>query len=279
MDSLILWIGIIAIGVQYVLEHFIEGKNKKRIVGIIIALIAIASIVVSKINTNKEKVESEKEKNVLSDKLTRALARGDVSDERAKEDRLEAKDERKELNNKLDSVSKKLAPFILIAQEKYPGVEMTHALNMLSKILDKQQSTIDQHDKSIDVLKNYSQWARLGMDGKTGEEITVSAQLIAMEQDNPLVTLMKDVFYPDSIWLKQRFDAPMIVACEKVIKQYPKFAFSYYALALYFAQKNKSVWKDYANKAIDILNKTILIDGHHDHHDFALKQLNELLSK
>lgn len=63
------------------------------------------------------------------------------------------------------------------------------------------------------------------------------------------------------------------------IKQFPKFPFAYYALALCKEKENDASWKGYAESAVDIFKCTTQIGGHKPTHDEAFSQLKFLLSR
>ena len=65
----------------------------------------------------------------------------------------------------------------------------------------------------------------------------------------------------------------------EVIEKHPRFPFSYYWLALCLREKGDEAWKDYARKAVQILENTTKISGHHENHDQALKRLKEHLNE
>ena len=58
-----------------------------------------------------------------------------------------------------------------------------------------------------------------------------------------------------------------------IIQERPDFPFTYYVIALCYKKQGREEWKQYAQKAILILEKTTQIDGHHGFHDEALSQL------
>lgn len=76
-----------------------------------------------------------------------------------------------------------------------------------------------------------------------------------------------------------RLDAESMKRFEEAIRRFPDFPFPYYILTLYKYDHQESSWKQYAQKALEILNQTTLIQGHHPDHDEAKKTLQDLLAK
>ncbi|MBI2182284.1 MAG: hypothetical protein HYU31_15880, partial [Deltaproteobacteria bacterium] len=70
-----------------------------------------------------------------------------------------------------------------------------------------------------------------------------------------------------------------IAKFQEVIAKVPDFPFSYYAMASCLRQRGDSSWKGYAMKAVDILENTTIIDGHHPSHDQVLRELNLALHR
>lgn len=64
-----------------------------------------------------------------------------------------------------------------------------------------------------------------------------------------------------------------------VIEKYPRFPFAYYGLAFCLSRRGDPSWRDYANQAASILEKTTIISGHKSNHDEILKELREILKK
>jgi hypothetical protein len=62
-----------------------------------------------------------------------------------------------------------------------------------------------------------------------------------------------------------------------VMEQYPKYPFTYYALAKCLRIKGEPAWEEYATKAVTILKKTTRLYGHASDHDDALVELSTVL--
>lgn len=72
-------------------------------------------------------------------------------------------------------------------------------------------------------------------------------------------------------------NASAIEQCKSVIKKLPIYPFSYYFLATCLKEVKNRSWRQYANKAKSILEKTTKIPGHHSDHDLILDEVDKLL--
>jgi len=61
--------------------------------------------------------------------------------------------------------------------------------------------------------------------------------------------------------------------------KYPRYPFPYYFLAKCLRKLKQDAWRDYAEEAIRILEKTTNIPGHDPGHDDALRELRALLKE
>jgi hypothetical protein len=96
--------------------------------------------------------------------------------------------------------------------------------------------------------------------------------------DTPLATELRDCYViPDStinFKLGQQFESRYTT----VISQFPRFPFGYFALAESMRQRGDPAWREFAQKAISILEKTTAIEGHDPSHDDALATLRGYLA-
>jgi hypothetical protein len=67
--------------------------------------------------------------------------------------------------------------------------------------------------------------------------------------------------------------------CRYIIEKMPLYPFSYYFLAICLKEKGDRSWKDYANKAKSILEKTTQFPSHHSDHDEILQEINKLIER
>jgi hypothetical protein len=135
--------------------------------------------------------------------------------------------------------------------------------------IDRQpdNSEVDKLRNELEALRQYSEVARLDVDGTRGEArpplVETTGISIAMK---PAIIVEGD---------HHRFlcDADAIGAYRSTIARFPKYPFSYFGLVVCLQASRDDSWREYAQKAFEILTKTTTIDGHHPSHDWALAQL------
>jgi Ca2+/Na+ antiporter len=100
-----------------------------------------------------------------------------------------------------------------------------------------------------------------------------------LKYNSPLTRMLEGTFNEKSDQLHMSRDQEAEAKYRAVIKKFPKFPFAYYFLALCLRDRGDPCWRDYATKAIVILEKTTTIDGHHRHHDEVLRRLRDYLGE
>lgn len=63
----------------------------------------------------------------------------------------------------------------------------------------------------------------------------------------------------------------------ELIENFPTFPFGYYFLVLCLRERGDQEWRTYAEKAVEILEKTTKLSDHHPNHDEILSKLAEWL--
>lgn len=124
---------------------------------------------------------------------------------------------------------------------------------------------------TIEAIKDYSDMARYDPTGTTGLGGPV------IKETTPISRLLEGAFVIKDDKAFVKCDYKSLDKFQTVVKQFPTFPFSYYALAVCLRQVGDDAsWKYYAHKAIEILEKTTTIAGHKVSHDQALKELQLL---
>ena len=153
-----------------------------------------------------------------------------------------------------------LTPFKTIALERYTGTE--------AEVLSKLAFRLHDVESFIAILQNYSKVAELDFRGlpaiRTEGGLTISTPLSKLLEGAVSVDGNQVHFECEDSYIQQYFS---------IIQERPDFPFTYYVIALCYKKQGREEWKQYAQKAILILEKTTQIDGHHGFHDEALSQL------
>ncbi|MBK8702696.1 MAG: hypothetical protein IPN33_03160 [Saprospiraceae bacterium] len=154
------------------------------------------------------------------------------------------------------------------------GIVENEVLSEINRRLDMKDLEILQLQSKVDAIIEYSDMAELDIFGlgkfKGGFGITISS---------PLNDMMKKALKEEEgqILVITGEEAKLTVG--KIIQEFPRFPFGYYAKACILFEEKDAAWRKYANQAVEILEKTTMIHGHHDHHDQVLTKLRSLLNK
>jgi len=243
-------VAIIAVLGQYYIER-IEKKDKtKKILGLIVATLAIIGI------WGSYKIQNNAQKELVYKRDSAAIEQKKRDDDNIKEQKI--------LISKIDTLQTQLNPFLYIASTKFPQLKSDFALAKLA-------NEIESQNKKIAALLNYSDVAELGLNGITN---TVSAPLI---ETTGISELLKPAISIENNRVTAKCDPKSYKIYKEIIDKFPTFPFSYYFLAKCLYSNKNAEWKKYAIKCIDILNHTTMISGHNNNHDDILKELNSII--
>jgi hypothetical protein len=168
------------------------------------------------------------------------------------------------LQYKLSELNDKLEPFIKLAVNKYPNLKIDDALLKLEYDLKEQKDKLSIIFEYSDVaLLNY-----FGLPDKVGDFLIESSEISE---------ILKGSYDRIDSMVFFKHDDISISKFKKVISEFPRFPFSYCAMAMALKDKGDPKWKEYVYKAVEILKKTTQISGHHRNHDEALKTLQQIL--
>ncbi len=166
-----------------------------------------------------------------------------------------------EKNKEIAKLEKDLLPFKVFALQKYTGDE--------SERLHKLASDIRKMQGDIDAVKQYSDVATMDMIGKNfiGHGVIVSPTEIT----GIMAGALEGNQFATTTGAEKKY--------REVAEKFPTFPFSYFLISRCLRARDDPSWKDYAHVALDILEKTTTIAGHHQDHDKVLRILQlELLT-
>jgi hypothetical protein len=179
----------------------------------------------------------------------------------------------KRLGSKMDTLvkgnetlQKLLDPFKRLATRTFPQMETEAALAKLAQEVELQR-------KTLNVIQRYTQISKLNVIGTTG---TVAPPL---KEETGVSRMLEGTFTVVNDRASYSCDSNAIAKFQEVIAKVPDFPFSYYAMAFCLRQRGDTSWKDYAMKAVDILENTTTMDGHHPSHDQILRELKLALHR
>lgn len=172
--------------------------------------------------------------------------------------------ERSQKISEIQRLETQLTPFKTIALEKFTGDE-----NQRLQKLAQEIRTL-RHD--VIAIRDYSDMASLNAFGKPYADGDIIF-------NTPISRIL------EGTWEKRENQAIIKIDNEaeekyrEVIRKFPKFPFAYYFLVLCLKDRNNEGWKDYATKAIKILEITTSISGHQQDHDKVLQRLYGFLNE
>lgn len=145
-------------------------------------------------------------------------------------------------------------------------------LEEIKQRLDKKDQEIKNLNQNVTDLKNYSHVAMLNL---KGVELEYGYDFTGWKTE--LYNLMESVLITNNVGTYFKVDESSLKILDEVILKYPNFPFGYSGMALILLQLGKPNWKEYANKALKILQVTIAIEGHNIIHDKVFQQLTMYL--
>jgi hypothetical protein len=142
-----------------------------------------------------------------------------------------------------------------------------------SRLETEKELKIEQLQDVTDAVRAFSDVSRLD---PTGAPFRGSG----IQYNSALCTALRDLYIdtgndPAHFKLGREFE-PRYRA---VIDQFPRFPFGYFALTESLRNRGDPTWREYAEKAVTILEKTTSIEGHEQSHDQALKILRRYLAQ
>lgn len=149
------------------------------------------------------------------------------------------------------------------------GIHILFALIVIGFTVSN-EITSSRMETEMEALKTYSsvaKWDALGyeMPFREGQQIEYTSPLSRMLEN--MYTKNEDGDYDF------RLDEEAEQQYQVIVDKYPKYPFGYYYLAMCQRERGNSTWVDNAQKAISILEQTIIIEDHHRHHDEVLEKL------
>jgi hypothetical protein len=167
---------------------------------------------------------------------------------------------------------------ILNAILKQNDAQMMSKLDAVLALLSPLKDEVDLQRKELSVLQQYTEVSQLNILGKSGK---VRAPLT---EETPISRMLAGAFTMHDVDGAEQVDGVLCDAASMqkfraVVQSYPKFPLSYYALYVCLNNQGDASWREYANRAEEILKLTTTIDGHHPSQDVYLRDLNQKLKR
>ena len=182
------------------------------------------------------------------------------ADERA----LKAQEERRQL-------STSIADLVTLARQRDPSLTEQQALSEITAEVRSLRQRAVQLESELGGLKRYSSVSKLNARGLTG------IAGAGLTESSALSGALEGAYIEREGRLYPRCNAEGAAQFAKVAREHPSFPFAHYALAVCQHHAGNPEWRRHANRAVEILDHTTDLDGHHPHQDQIHQELQQLL--
>lgn len=142
-----------------------------------------------------------------------------------------------------------------------------------ARVDSERQTQIGELRVATEIIARFHEMAMLDLHGS---EYTPGSNVIV---STPLTRALEGTFDIVSNRLQYRADDEALTRLLEVTEQFPDFPFGHYAVAYIYRTRNDSRWREYAEAAVEILEKTVSISGRNASHDRVLNELKVELSR
>lgn len=181
-------------------------------------------------------------------------------------DRLKAQEESRLLSTSIGEL-------VTLARQRDPNLTEQQALAEISVEVRSLREQATQLGSELEGLKRYSSISKLNVLGLTG------TAGVGLKESSALSRALEGLYIEREGKLYPRCDAEGIARFEDVAEQHPLFPFAHWALAICQRRAGNPDWRRHANRAVEILEHTTELSGHHPHHDQIHQELMQLLKQ
>ena len=175
------------------------------------------------------------------------------------------------------TISIKIQDLVTLARDRDPSLTELEALHTVSTELRNLRGKASQLEHDLDGLRRYSYIAKynvLGISGKYGKEF---------KEISPISRALEGAYDEkegdNGSSYSPRCDAEGINMYANVVRDFPDFPFSHWALTICLGKQGNPQWRTYAKRAKEIFEHTTQIANHHPHHDVVFQQIERLLAQ
>ncbi len=130
------------------------------------------------------------------------------------------------------------------------------------------QRTLETEFEAIRDYGEVATWTFLG-----------AKSLGGMETGSPVGGWRKNYVWEKDGNIGWKCNSEAINHYKQIIDKHPRYPFPFYPLVICLKKQGDDSWRQYAKKAISILEKTTLVPGRSPDHDDALLRFKELLNE
>lgn len=150
--------------------------------------------------------------------------------------------------------------------------EAQDKLREVNETLAKAARALQTFETLVAATSEYYSEALLNMIGNPGMERELRPQ-------TPVARLLEGTYAVHGSTFTFNADGASEARFREVVELFPKFPYGYSYLASALWKRGDPMWRGFALRAVAILEKTVIVPGHHPDHDTALRQTRLLLAQ
>lgn len=227
----------------------------RRWLNLALFLVIAAGIVATNLINHRENIRAEEER-LISEQATYER------EERARQER--------------DSISNGIKELASLVGAIDPGLTDEQAINTIGNEIHRLREKASKLEGDLEGLRRYSGIAQLnifGLTGKFGEGLSESSPL-----SRALDGAYEEIEDGVERTYRPNCSAAGVARLKEATSKFPDFPFAHWALAMCRGQEGDPLWRTHAEQALEILEHTTRIAGHHAHHDEVRAKLTRFLS-
>lgn len=155
----------------------------------------------------------------------------------------------------------------VLRPEKRKGLWRITVISLLVITAIIQTIVVRQKKIELEGIRDYTDVSKLNQSGKPFVAVG------GIEYSTGISRIMESTLTEEDGFVYFKCDDESLKRYERAIQEYPRFPFSYYAMASCLQKRGDNKWREYASEAISIFEITTKIGGHKESHDEALKAL------
>ncbi len=163
-----------------------------------------------------------------------------------------------------------------ISRLKSKNLNLQGKLSKLNRQLVELEEANSQQKTEISILSDLGKYAEVATWTLDGRKKTSDSQM----EDSPVAGWAKGLRRDDGgSQAEWECGSMALYQYRDMMEKHPEFPFPYFVLAQCLHARGEPSWQEYAQKGVNILQRTTRIKGHAPDHDNALVELNSLLEQ
>ena len=274
--------------VQVALEYFFGERSPESrrclayILGALVIVGALANEWDDRQKQTEERQERQRVEQEAKDREEQAQKDRDEALKELKQARREVEQVRDELRTAradINGLSKGVRILVAEARKRDPSLSEEDALRTILTELQTLRDRALQQQRELEGVRQYGEIAKRNVFGLEGRARPGSG----LREDSAIARALDGAFNEvarenGSVYIP-RCDAAALTKFENVIRQFPDFPFSYWALAQCLKPMGNSQWRKYAERAMSIFEHTTRFGVRNPDHDQARQQIEEMLTE